>query len=53
VQRQQVFMNLMLNGIESISEGNVAGDLTIKSQRNPEDEVLISVIDTGTGIACR
>src|SRR5258705_1820825 len=50
VQLQQVFMNLMLNGIESISEGNVAGDLTIKSQRNPEDEVLISVIDTGTGL---
>jgi len=50
VQLQQVFMNLMLNGIESISEGNVAGDLTIKSQRNPEDQVLISVIDTGTGL---
>jgi PAS domain S-box-containing protein len=50
VQLQQVFMNLMLNGIESISEGNKAGDLTIKSQRNPEDQVLISVTDTGIGL---
>jgi signal transduction histidine kinase len=50
VQLQQVFMNLMLNGIEAISEGNVAGRLTIKSQRNPEDQVLISVSDTGIGL---
>jgi PAS domain S-box-containing protein len=50
VQLQQVFMNLMLNGIESIREGNVAGDLTIKSQRNPDDQVLFSVSDTGIGL---
>ena len=50
VQLQQVFMNLMLNGIEAIGEANVAGHLTIKSQRNPEDQVLISVSDTGIGL---
>ena len=50
VQLQQVFMNLMLNGIEAINEGNVAGDLTIKSQRNTEDQVLISISDTGIGL---
>ena len=50
VQLQQVFMNLMLNGIEAISEGNMAGDLTIKSQRNPDGQVLISVSDTGIGL---
>jgi signal transduction histidine kinase len=50
VQLQQVFMNLMLNGIEAISEGNMAGDLTIKSQRNPDGQVLISVSDTGVGL---
>jgi signal transduction histidine kinase len=50
VQLQQVFMNLMLNGIEAISEANAAGRLTIKSQRNPEDQVLISVSDTGIGL---
>jgi PAS domain S-box-containing protein len=50
VQLQQVFMNLMLNGIDAITEGNVAGDLTIKSQRNPDGQVLISVSDTGIGL---
>ena len=50
VQLQQVFMNLILNSIEAIGEGNVAGHLTIKSQRNPEDQVLISVSDTGIGL---
>jgi len=47
VELQLVFMNLMLNGIEAMSEGNVAGDLTIKSQRNPDGQVLISVSDSG------
>jgi PAS domain S-box-containing protein len=50
VQLQQVLMNLMLNAIEAISEGKVAGRLTIKSQQNPEDQVLISVSDTGIGL---
>ncbi|HJY91779.1 MAG TPA: PAS domain-containing protein [Candidatus Acidoferrum sp.] len=50
VQLQQVLMNLMLNGFEAISEGKVAGRLTIKSQQNPEDQVLISVSDTGIGL---
>jgi PAS domain S-box-containing protein len=50
VQLQQVLMNLMLNGIEAIGEGTVAGHLTIKSQPNPEDQVLISVSDSGIGL---
>jgi PAS domain S-box-containing protein len=50
VQLQQVLMNLMLNGIEAISEGNAAGQLTIKSQQNREDQVLISVTDSGIGL---
>jgi PAS domain S-box-containing protein len=50
VQLQQVFMNLMRNGIDAISERNAAGDLTIKSQRNRDDQVLISVSDTGIGL---
>jgi signal transduction histidine kinase len=49
VQLQQVLMNLMLNGIEAISEGKAEGQLTIRSQRNSEDLVLISVSDTGIG----
>jgi len=50
VQLQQVLMNLMLNGIEAISEGKAEGQLTIRSQRSPEDLVLISVSDTGVGL---
>jgi NO-binding membrane sensor protein with MHYT domain/signal transduction histidine kinase len=50
VQLQQVLMNLMLNGIEAISEGKVAGNLTIKSQQNLEERVLISVSDSGIGL---
>src|ERR1700733_4614139 len=50
VQLQQVFMNLMLNGIDAINEGNMAGELTIKSQRIPDGQVLISVSDTGVGL---
>ena len=48
VQLQQVFMNLMLNGIEAMQE--TAGELTIKSQLNQDGEVLISVSDTGVGL---
>jgi len=43
-------MNVMLNGIDAISEGSVAGDLTIKSQRNSDGQVLILVSDTGIGL---
>jgi PAS domain S-box-containing protein len=43
VQLQQVVMNLMLNGIDAINESNAARDLSIASQRNPDDQVLISV----------
>jgi PAS domain S-box-containing protein len=50
VQLQQVLMNLMLNGIEAISAGKVAGDLTIRSQQDPENRVLISVSDSGVGL---
>src|SRR6201999_3232799 len=45
VQLQQVFMNLMLNGIEVMKETTGGGELTIKSE--PDDgQLLISVSDT-------
>ena len=50
VQLQQVFMNLMLNAIEAINDTNAAGKLTIKSQRNHDGQLLISVRDTGKGL---
>jgi steroid delta-isomerase-like uncharacterized protein len=47
VQLQQVLMNLMLNGMEAMSEGG--GDLTIGTCLQG-GEVRVSVSDTGVGI---
>jgi PAS domain S-box-containing protein len=50
VQLQQVFMNLMLNGIDAMKEANGGSELTIKSQAD-DGQVLISVSDTGVGLS--
>jgi len=47
VQLQQVFMNLMLNGIEAMND--LGGELTIKSQQD-DGQLLFSVSDTGVGL---
>src|SRR6185437_5278875 len=48
VQVQQVFMNLMLNGIEAMKDSG--GELTIKSQLCQDGQPMISVSDTGVGL---
>jgi PAS domain S-box-containing protein len=48
VQLQQVFMNLMLNGIEAMRD--TGGELTIKSEPTEHDHLLISIKDTGVGL---
>jgi C4-dicarboxylate-specific signal transduction histidine kinase len=48
VQLQQVFMNLMLNGIEAMKERRHENELTIKSEID-EGQLVISVSDTGVG----
>jgi PAS domain S-box-containing protein len=48
VQLQQVLMNLMLNGIEAMSDKG--GVLTVKSQPGARRVIQISVIDTGPGL---
>jgi two-component system, LuxR family, sensor kinase FixL len=48
VQLQQVFMNLMLNGLEAMK--TTAGELAIKSQQGPDGQLLISVSDNGVGL---
>jgi PAS domain S-box-containing protein len=48
VQLQQVFMNLMLNGIEAMQQ--TRGELAVKSQPMSDDQLLISVTDTGVGL---
>jgi signal transduction histidine kinase len=49
VQLQQVLMNLMLNGIEAMKD--TSGELTVASKRIEDDQLLISVSDTGSGFA--
>ena len=49
VQLQQVFMNLMLNGIDAMKETTGGGELTIKSEA-ADAQLLISVRDTGVGL---
>jgi signal transduction histidine kinase len=47
VQLQQVFMNLMLNAIEAMTDSG--GDLTVKSELL-ENQLQFSVSDTGVGL---
>jgi len=51
VQLHQVFTNVMLNGIEAMKEVSAARELTIKSERADNSHLLISVSDTGVGLA--
>jgi len=48
VQLQQVFLNLMLNGIEAMQD--TGGELTISSQIGDDGRLLVSVRDTGVGL---
>ena len=47
VQLQQVFMNLMVNGIEAMHDSG--GELTVKSQLQ-DSQLQFSVSDTGVGL---
>ena len=49
VQLQQVFMNLMLNGLDAMKESGCGNELIIKSEV-ADGRLLISVRDTGIGI---
>jgi signal transduction histidine kinase len=50
VQMQQVLMNLMLNGIEAMKD--TGGELTIRSKRTEDRQILLSVSDVGCGLPC-
>jgi signal transduction histidine kinase len=43
-------MNLMLNAIDAMKPVKTRRELTIKSEPAKNDQVLISVTDTGTGL---
>jgi hypothetical protein len=48
VQLQQVLMNLMLNGIEAMKD--IGGVLVTSSKRTEDNQLLISVSDSGVGL---
>ena len=49
VQLQQVAMNLIVNGIEAMREVDGTREILIKSQRAEDEQILVSVSDTGIG----
>jgi PAS domain S-box-containing protein len=50
VQLQQVLMNLMTNSIDAMKDADGTRELTIRSQKSEDGQVLISVSDTGIGV---
>ena len=50
VQLQQVLMNLMINGIEAMKDAEGTRELAIRSQRTENEEVVVSVSDSGVGL---
>ena len=50
VQLQQVLMNLMMNSIDAMKDASGTRELTIKSQRGENEQLVISVSDTGVGL---
>jgi PAS domain S-box-containing protein len=51
VQLQQVAMNLIVNGIEAMRDIDGIREMVIKSQRAENEQILVSVSDTGIGFA--
>ncbi len=50
VQLQQVTMNLIVNSIDAMKDVDGKRDIAIKSRRTENDQLLVSVSDTGIGI---
>ena len=50
VQLQQVLMNLIMNGIDAMKDVDGTRELSVKSQRAENEQLLITVSDTGVGL---
>jgi two-component system sensor kinase FixL len=51
IQIQQVLVNLMRNAIDVMSEGGAVRRLDIATGGGPDDQVEVTVADTGSGLA--
>jgi PAS domain S-box-containing protein len=49
VQLQQVVMNLIVNSIEALKDVDGRREIVIQSQRAENEQILVSVSDTGSG----
>jgi signal transduction histidine kinase len=50
VQLQQVAMNLIVNSIEAMKDVDGMREMIIRSQRAENEQILVSISDTGVGI---
>ena len=50
VQLQQVLMNLMINGIDAMKDVDGTRELALQSRRGENEQVVLSVCDTGVGL---
>jgi signal transduction histidine kinase len=50
VQLQQVLMNLIVNSIDAMTKVEGMRNLAIKSQRAENEQLMVSVSDTGVGL---
>jgi C4-dicarboxylate-specific signal transduction histidine kinase len=50
VQLQQVLMNLMINAIEAMKDVDGPRELAVMSQRTEDEQVMVTVSDTGVGL---
>jgi signal transduction histidine kinase len=50
VQLQQIMMNLIINGIDAMKDVDGPRELAIKSQRGENEQIMVSVSDTGVGL---
>jgi C4-dicarboxylate-specific signal transduction histidine kinase len=50
VQLQQVVVNLIMNGIDAMRDGTGPRELAVTSRRSEQDQVLVSIADTGVGL---